>query len=207
MSQLPKNELPNLAEWLLGFGPPVVFVAAYVLAPVSADQKIFVAAAAYMIATMAATLVAPFAPNILAAHMLHIPWLARFLIIVMGSLALVLQDSVFIKAGPTVYFGLVAATSWISLTGTPRLQRFEKREHLSGVNRVGWRKLTNYAAWGCALMAVLNEVIWRNTSTGFWVAFQLCWVLIEMLILYLGLPVLQRHDSKPATAQARGVPE
>lgn len=190
-----RNKSIGLAGGLIDLAPPMVFVAAYLVAPVSDDQRVFVATGAFMAATAAATIAAPFAPNILAAHMLQIPWLSRFLIMAMGALALWLQDEVFIKMQPTLYFGLVAAWSgWTAMACTPRLQRFGKRENLRGVDRVGWRKLTRYAAWACLLMALLNELIWRSSSTGFWIGFQLWgWVLVEMLIMALSLPMLKRH--------------
>jgi intracellular septation protein len=204
MSDAPKKGSIGCAGALIDLAPAIVFVTAYLVAPVSDDQRIFVATGAFMAATIAAMIAAPFAPNILAAHMLQIPWLSRFLVIVMGGLALWLQDEVFIKIQPTLYFGLVAAWSgWTAMAGTPRLHKFGKRDHLRSVNGVGWRKLTRYAAWACLLMALLNELIWRNSSTGFWIGFQLWgWVLVEMLIMALSLPILKRHGllRKKATA-------
>ena len=36
----------------------------------------------------------------------------------------------------------------------------------------GWRKLTLRWAIFFLALAVLNEIVWRNTSTDFWVAFK-----------------------------------
>lgn len=198
MSDVPKGEPATGAGGLINadIGPPLAFLAAYVAAPVSADQKIFFATGVFMAATIAIAITTR-APNVLAAHMLQIPWLSSALIVVMGALALGLQNEVFIKTQPTLYFGLVAAWSgWTLLTGTPRLQRFGKRDSLSDIDREGWRKMTAFAAGACVLMALLNEAIWRSSSTGFWIAFQLWgWVLVELVILPLSLPVLNRHGA------------
>ena len=205
MNEDPKRELiAGCPGALIELAPVLVFIAAYMAAPVPDAQRIFVAIAAYMAATLAATIAAPFASNVLAAHLLQIPWLARVLVIVMGGLALALQDELFIKTQPTVYFGLVAAWSgWTAMAGKPRLQRFEKHESLRGVNRVGWRKLTRYAGWACLGMALLNELIWRTCSTGFWIGFQLWgWFLVEALLMALSLPLLKRHSALRAEASA-----
>jgi intracellular septation protein len=196
----------NFAGGLIALGPATVFAAVYLVAPVAEDQKIFVGTGAFMAAAVVAMIAAPFAPKILMAHMLQIPWLSSVLAIVMGGLALWLRDEAFIKMQPTLYFGLVAAWSgWTAAASIPRLQKFGKRDDLRRVSGVGWRKLTRYAAWACLLTALLNELIWRNSSTGFWIGFQLWgWVLIEMLVMVLSLPMLKRHGfSKAARSERR----
>ena len=43
-------------------------------------------------------------------------------------------------------------------------------------------------------MAVINEAIWRTTSTDFWVGFKL-WVFIPATFLFIAanVPMLMRH--------------
>ena len=191
----------------MSFGPALVFAGTYLLAPVAEEQRIFAATGALMAATLARLIVAPRMDDVLASHMLHIPWLSTTLIMLLGGVALWLNDEMLIKIGPTIYFALVGASSiWSVLAGRPRLQRFVRRPHLRAIDREGWRKLTIYAGCACALMAILNEVIWRNASTGFWVVFQLVgWMLIELLFMALVYPMLRRHDFGPkGTAQHQG---
>jgi intracellular septation protein len=195
-----KAPIPSFAGGVIDLAPALVFLAAYLVVPVSQDQKIFVATGAFMAATIAAA----FASNIFAVQMLHIPWLSSLLVIVMGALTLWLQDEIFIKIKPTLYFGLLALWSgWTLLTSLPRLQKIGQRDALDSVDPEGRRKLTAFTAWACILMALLNEVIWRNSSTGFWIGFQLWgWALVEALILPLTLPVLRRHDQVYDKAKA-----
>jgi intracellular septation protein len=58
----------------------------------------------------------------------------------------------------------------------------------------GWRKLT--ARW-CVFffaMAVLNEIVWRNTSTDTWVTFKVFGVLpLTFLFAALQYPLLMKH--------------
>ena len=58
----------------------------------------------------------------------------------------------------------------------------------------GWRKLT--FRWGMFffVLAVLNEVIWRNFSTDFWVSFKVFGIMpLTILFTLTQMPLIQRH--------------
>jgi len=62
----------------------------------------------------------------------------------------------------------------------------------------GWRKLT--LRWGIFFLAlaVLNEIIWRNFSTDFWVAFKVWGMMpISMLFTMSQMPLILRHSTEP----------
>jgi intracellular septation protein len=43
-------------------------------------------------------------------------------------------------------------------------------------------------------MAVLNEAVWRSTTTDFWVAFKLWFFLpVTFLFMFADVPMLMRH--------------
>jgi intracellular septation protein len=63
----------------------------------------------------------------------------------------------------------------------------------------GWRKLTFRWALFFLFLAVLNEVIWRNFSTDFWVAFKVWGVMpLTFMFALCQIPLLQRYDNKPS---------
>ena len=192
----------SLAGALVAFGPGILFGVAYLVAPVPQDQKIFAAAGAHMVATLARLILLPPPEDVLAGHLFDIPWLQNFMILAVGGAGLWLQDEMIIKMGPTVYFGIVGGWSaWTVLTGTPRLQRFVRRDALRSVGREGWRNLTIYASCACILMAAINELVWRTGSTGFWVAFQIFgWGALEMSFMALSMPILRKHDFRYSAA-------
>ncbi|MBE0694665.1 MAG: septation protein IspZ, partial [Aquamicrobium sp.] len=50
-------------------------------------------------------------------------------------------------------------------------------------------------------LAVANEVVWRNFSTDFWVAFKVWGIMpITLLFTFTQMPLIMRHslDEKPA---------
>jgi intracellular septation protein len=63
-----------------------------------------------------------------------------------------------------------------------------------GLTDGGWTKLTRNWAGFFLFMAVLNETVWRNSTTDFWVGFKL-WGAIPLTFLFaaLNVPMLVRH--------------
>ena len=200
------NRSISAAGAAVAFGPAVIFVSTYLFAPVPQDQRIFFAVSAFAVATIARDVLFP-KDDVLASEIFDIPWLFYVMLIATPGVAVWLHDERIIKAGPTLYFGLVAALSgWSALTDRPRLQRFVRRDTLRSIGRDGWRSLTLYSAGSCLLMALINEMVWRNSSTGFWIGFQLFgWLVIKLLLISLSMRIIRRHDFKyKAAAQPQG---
>ena len=63
----------------------------------------------------------------------------------------------------------------------------------------GWRKLTLRWAFFFLVLAVLNEIVWRNTSTNVWVDFKVFGVTPLTLIFGARqVPLLKRYAIEPA---------
>ena len=80
-----------------------------------------------------------------------------------------------------------------------------------GLDEEGWRKLTRNWAIFFAVMAVVNEAVWRNSTTDFWIAFKL-WGAIPATLLFAvaNVPMLMRHGlatEDPAQASRTGTVE
>jgi intracellular septation protein len=126
------------------------------------------------------------------------------MVVLLGGLTIWLQNETFIKMKPTVYYVLVASLLGFGLaTGRPLLQRVLGATY-PGLDERGWVKLTRNWALFFAFMAVLNELVWRNSSTSFWVGFKL-WGALPLTFLFaaLNIPMLLRHglmreDAAPA---------
>jgi len=127
----------------------------------------------------------------------HIPIMAivtGVIVLVFGTLTLVLHDETFIKIKPTIYYALVAGLLAFGLaTGRPLLQRVLGSAY-PGLDETGWSKLTRNWALFFAFMAVLNEVVWRNSSTQFWIGFKI-WGALPLTFLFAAanIPMLLRH--------------
>ena len=79
------------------------------------------------------------------------------------------------------------------MTGRPLLQSLLEAAY-PGLTETGWRKLTINWAIFFVFMAVLNEMVWRNTTTDVWVAFKL-WGAIPLTMVFAiaNVPMLMKH--------------
>jgi intracellular septation protein len=72
-----------------------------------------------------------------------------------------------------------------------------------GLSQLGWRKLTRNWAIFFLVMAVVNEAVWRSTTTEFWIGFKL-WFFIPATFLFAlaNVPMLMKHGLTIADAEA-----
>jgi intracellular septation protein len=189
-----KAEPTGAARLLLDFGPLLLFLG------VNAWQGIFAATGAFMVAMIAAMLVSQIRYRRISALL----WFSGVMVVVMGGLTLWLHDETFIKIKPTLYYALVAAILAFGLaTGRPLLKSVLGSTY-PGLNEIGWSRLTRNWAIFFVVMAVVNETVWRNSSTSFWIGFKL-WGALPLTLLFAlaNVPMLMRHglaseDAAPA---------
>jgi intracellular septation protein len=195
-----KAEPQGGAKLLIDLGPLLVFFLVNFLAPVPAVTKIFVATAAFMVAMVAAMLFSAIRYHRISPLL----WFSGAMVVVLGGLTIWLHNESFIKMKPTLYYALVSGLLWFGLaTDRPLLQRVLGSTY-PGLDEDGWTKLTrNWAAF-FMFMAVLNELVWRNSSTDFWIGFKI-WGALPLTFLFAAanIPMLLRHglmkeDALPA---------
>ena len=97
--------------------------------------------------------------------------ITTFLVSIFGGLTIFFKDPTFIKLKPTIVYFLFSLFLFVGLA----LKKNFLQIYLSNlikINDTGWNILTK--RWGIffLLMALLNEIIWRNFSTDFWVSFK-----------------------------------
>ena len=183
----------------LDYGPLIVFFAVNFLAPGPAIARILAATAAFMIAMAVALGISWWKTR-------HVPpmlLISGALVIVFGGLTIWFQDERFIKMKPTFVYAIFAAVLGFGLaTGRPLLQLLLESAY-PGLTADGWRKLTRNWVIFFLFMAVLNEAVWRSTSTDFWVGFKL-WGAIPLTMIFAiaNVPMLMRHG-----LQAGNIPD
>jgi intracellular septation protein len=195
-----KQEPQGASKLLIDLGPLLVFFLVNFLAPVPAFMKIFVATGAFMVAMVVALLFSAIRYHRISPLL----WFSGIMVVALGGLTIWLHDETFIKMKPTVYYLFVAALLAFGLaTDRPLLQRVLGSTY-PGLDETGWNKLTRNWALFFAFMAALNEAVWRNSSTDFWVGFKL-WGALPLTFLFAAanIPMLLRHglmkdDAVPA---------
>jgi intracellular septation protein len=153
---------------------------------------------------MAATAIALIASWLLLRTLPIMPMVSGVVVFIFGALTLYLQDDIFIKMKPTIVNTLFGAILLGGLFFGKSLLGYVFNSAFS-LDAEGWRKLT--FRWGLFffVLAVLNEVVWRNFSTDFWVAFKV-WATMPITILFTisQMPLILRHslDNKSEDSKA-----
>ena len=197
-----KAEPQGGAKLLIDLGPLLVFFVVNFLAPVPSVMKIFAATGAFMVAMVAAMLFSAIRYHRISPLL----WFSGLMVVIMGGLTIWLHKAWIIKMKPTFYYALVSGLLTFALaTGRPLLRQVLGSTY-PGLDSDGWRKLTRNWAIFFAGMAVLNELVWRNSSTDFWVGFKL-WGAIPLTFLFAAanIPMLLKHglmkdDAAPVEA-------
>jgi len=199
-----KPQLSPGLKLLLDLGPLLLFFFANsrpeffapVLAPFLAPALIngehagiFVATAVFIPAILLALAIS----YALTRHVAVMPVVTAVIVVVFGGLTLALQNETFIKMKPTLVYVLFAVTLLGGLAFKKPLLGMVF-DSVFNLTDEGWRKLT--LRWGLffAVMAVLNEIVWRNFSTDAWVSFKVFGFLpLTMLFAAAQFPLLQKH--------------
>jgi intracellular septation protein len=183
-----KPKLNPALKLVLDLGPLLIFFAA------NSRFGIFAATGAFMAAIMVALAVA----YGLTRHLPIMPLVTAVVVLVFGTLTLVLHDELFIKVKPTIIYVLFGGVLLAGLGFGKSLLGvvFDSVFHLT---EEGWRKLTLRWALFFFALAILNEIVWRNTSTNVWVDFKVFGVMpLTFLFGALQVPLLKKYAVEPA---------
>jgi intracellular septation protein len=195
----PHDLRPQLTKLSLELGPLVVFfivnakgedfMARFPVLSTWFSQPIIFATAVFMVA-MAVSLILSW---VLLRRVALMPLVTGVVVLVFGGLTLYFQDATFIKIKPTIVNLLFAGTLLGGLAFRQSLLKYVFGD-VYKLKPQGWLILT--VRWGIffLVLAVLNELIWRNFSTDFWVAFKV-WATMPLTFIFamFQLPILQKY--------------
>ncbi|WP_022708142.1 inner membrane-spanning protein YciB [Paracoccus zeaxanthinifaciens] len=194
--------MENPKPWLkplLEFGPLVLFFAVFML---FRNDTVSIAGREYggfILATLA------FIPALVLASVVQWRVNGRLqpmqiatlvLVLVFGGLSIWLNDPRFFKMKPTLIYLLFGAILGASLVlrrnwlGAVLSEALPMDDH-------GWRKLTLRMAVFFVVLAVANEVIWRNFSDETWVWFKTFGLPIMLFAFLMGNAGLYRAHALP----------
>lgn len=190
-----QKRMSPLTKFAIEVGPLAVFFivnskAEDIFGNAPADS-IFYATGAFMVA-ITASLIANF---ILERRLPTMPLVTAVFVLVLGGLTLYLQDELFIKLKPTFTNLLFAGI----LVGGLAFGKLFLRYVFGAAFRLsehGWRILTWRWAAFFVVLAIANEIVWRNFSTDFWVSFKVFGIAPLTFVFALAqLTVVRRHGS------------
>ncbi|MBT3534022.1 MAG: septation protein A [Rhodospirillaceae bacterium] len=179
-----KATTPNpLLKLALEIGPLVAFFIT------NARAGIFWATGVFMVAIFLSLTVT----WMLERRLPTLPLVTGIFVLVFGGLTLILQDELFIKLKPTIVNTLFAV---ILLGGLLWGKSFLKSlmGSMFSMTDQGWRILTIRWALFFIVLAVLNEIVWRNTTTDNWVSFKVFGIMpLTLIFSIMQLPTMNRH--------------
>ncbi len=178
-------------------GPILIFFAAYYL------YDLIVATGAIMVTTLVALAVSYYYERKLPA----MPVVTAVVVTIFGGLTLYLQDETFIKLKPTIIYALFSLTL---ATGLLLGKSFVKTlfSNFWNLTDDGWKKLTLRLTLFFIVMAIANEVIWRNFSTDIWVNAKVFGFTIATFAFFMAqVPLLSKHGLEPEKSDVSDKPE
>ena len=173
-----------LVKMALDLGPLLIFFIANSL------YGIYVATAMVMLAIGCAVVI-EYALDRKVSPMLLITFA---LVLVFGGLTLWLSNDIFIKMKPTILYAMFASILAGGLLYGRLFIKFVLGQTLHLPDEA-WRALTLRWASFFLVLAILNEIVWRNTSTDLWVAFKV-WGVFPLTLLFAvaQTPFIARHQ-------------
>ena len=184
----PKQINPAL-KFALEIGPLLIFFIA------NARAGIFAGTAVFMVAIVIALAVS----YALTRHLPVMALVSAVVVLVFGGLTLFLHDELFIKLKPTIIYVLFAAVLIGGLIFRKPLLAVVFGQ-VFNLTQEGWRKLTLRWGFFFILLAVLNEVVWRNFDTDTWVSFKVFGIMPLTVVFSLAqMPLLSRYRPPQAT--------
>ena len=180
------KEKNSLIKSLIEIIPLILFFIA------NAKYGIIVATKIFVITTLIALVVSYLHLKKVSTPLL----ITSFLVLIFGGLTIFFKDPTFIKLKPTIVYLLFSSFLFLGL----KLKKNFLKIYLSSLiklNNLGWDILTKRWSLFFFTMAILNEIIWRNFSTDFWVSFKVFGFLpLTIIFMILQNGLMKKHSIK-----------
>jgi len=190
--RLPPPRLPPLWRTGLDLGPLLIFFG------VLAKFDVYIATAVFV----AVTLVAIGVGYAYERKISPMALISAAVVVVFGGLTLWLHNDLFIKIKPTVLY-LIFAT--VLTGGLVTRRNFIKYlfDHAFHLDEEGWRILTWRWVVFFVVMAVANEIVWRNFSTQIWAGYKIFGAIpATFLFAFAQTPLILKHHVEEAPAES-----
>jgi intracellular septation protein len=184
----------------LEYGPLLAFLAGYWLVKDrvftfgGVEYSGFIAITAVFVLIFAASILALWK---LTGKLSAMQVFSLVVILFMGGLTVWFNDAHFIKMKPTIIYVAFALGLGVGLLQGKSYLRLLMGEVLP-MQPEGWMILTRRMAGFFVVLAVANEVVWRNFSDGTWVTFKVVGLTVAMFaFLFTQGRLFERYGIEP----------
>lgn len=185
-----KSAKESFSSFLCDYVPLIIFIIVYKFS--QAPDPLLPATLCLLVSSFTALIIAYF----LTGKIAKMPLISAIVLGIFGGLTLFLKDDIFIKLKPTIINLVFASVLFYGYYAKKPLI-----SHLFAGNikmpKEAWLEMC--FRWGCffVFLAVLNEIIWRNFSTDFWVSFKVFGMFpLSMLFTVSQIPYILKNMEK-----------
>jgi intracellular septation protein len=134
---------------------------------------------------------------ILTGKLSRIQVFTAFMVIFFGALTAWFNDERFFKMKTSIVNGLFAVILGIGLLRGKSLLQYVMGDMIP-MEQDGWMILTKRLAFGFAVLAMANEIVWRTMSTDAWVKIEtFAFPVALFLFLWAQIVMLQKYVIEP----------
>jgi intracellular septation protein len=186
----------GIAKFLCDYLPLIIFFIAYKVPKsflINYHLEPLIFATICLVFTAIISLIISY---ILIKKISQIALFSTIILTIFGSLTAIFNDEIFIKIKPTIInliFAIILIVSYLKKKPILAIL-FESQIQMS---KQSW--LTLSLRFGCyfIFLAILNEIIWRNFTTDFWVNFKVFGMMtLSIIFMILQFPFLVSNMQK-----------
>ena len=178
-----------IIKFIVDFGPLLIFFTIYM----SSDNDLKKAIPPFVIATIISLAFVYF----LEKKIPFVPLTSGIIITLFGGLTLYFNNKIFFYMKPTIVNLIFAGVLLFGkfITKKPLLEKLF--QNTLKLENAGWEILSNRWIFFFIFVAILNEIVWRTQSEGFWVNFKV-WGLIPISFLFaiFQVPLFNKYKLK-----------
>ena len=123
-----------------------------------------------------------------------VPLFSAIIVAFFGGLTIFFKDPIFIKLKPTIInIGFAIALIVGNIRGKPLLKLFLNKS--LSMPDIAWATLSRRYAILFMILAILNEIIWRNFTEDIWVNFKVFGILgVSTVFIFMQMPFITKHQ-------------
>ena len=180
----------SISKILCDYLPLIIFFVVYKFS--NSQRPLIAATSSMVVSTFFALIISYFLTKKIAL----VPLFSALVLGFFGCLTIFLKDDFYIKIKPTIINLIFAGILFFGYLSKKPLLSYLMGSQIK-ISPQAWLILSLRFALFFVFLAILNEVIWRNFSTNFWVQFKVFGMApLSMIFTFSQLPFMMREMKK-----------